>query len=323
MTPRLTHLTPANIGLATIKDDSRRSRDAAVVGDLSSTVGWASSNGNALPVKIRRSSNAKYEPSERSVITDLGRRERDRIAARTGHHRPPQALPVGAAELKRPIQDRLVDILHEIPGHEERKGFFPEATLMAMIDKECVEQVLKASFTGVLPLRTIKRMAQKICGHGQQHHGRHALQYKKVFVTLVLSEKINSIRLFLDDEVSDDDLPLAKVRREDGRSKFFGLARRGEPDVSLRCFGDWTNLAIMRFEEWQWCALAPFFNRSERKNVGHWVLKDQIPLPFIADSRYDENIYDRLEFEGGNSTVFKVDIHPEHHSFCGPDVRTL
>lgn len=69
--------------------------------------------------------------------------------------------------------------------------------------------------------------------------------------------------------------------------------------------------------------MAPFFHRPERKNVWHFVLQDQIPLPFITDSRYDDNnsIYDQLEFEGGFSSVFSVEIHPEHHAFRKPDTQ--
>lgn len=218
--------------------------------------------------------------------------------------------------MKLPVQDRLLDIIKSVPGHDEKKGFFPEATLEAMIDERCIERELRACYHD-LDSDTIKKAAQNICGHGRDN-----LRYKKIFVTLVLAEKPSAIFRFLEGKVSDTDLPLAKIRRT-GKASIVGLALKSTPTKPLDCFREWTKLAIMRFEEWQWTTLAPFFNRSQRKKVGHWILQDQIPLPFIADSRYDddEEAYDRLEFEGGNSTVFKVDIHPEHHSFVGPNVR--
>jgi hypothetical protein len=100
------------------------------------------------------------------------------------------------------------------------------------------------------------------------------------------------------------------------KTGIFDLGRRGDPTVPLECFHGWTALAIRRFEEWQWSTISPFFARGKgRKNVAHFRLQDQIILPFTSDSRRDADAYERLEFEGGFSQVFKVDIHPEHHDF--------
>ncbi|KAL1882794.1 hypothetical protein Daus18300_000432 [Diaporthe australafricana] len=74
---------------------------------------------------------------------------------------------------------------------------------------------------------------------------------------------------------------------------------------------------MWRFEEWQWTTIAPFFRHGQRKDVQHLELQDQAALPFVQDSRFTANksAYQRLEFEGGFSNVFKVDIHPDHHDF--------
>jgi hypothetical protein len=218
------------------------------------------------------------------------------------------------------LQDRLLAALQETPGYAEKKGFFPMELLATLVNEECVAKELKMEFKDFLDNDTIRNYAQNICGIAPAlNRERRPAIFKKIFVTLVLSEKTSIIIRFLKEKVTDEDLPLVKISRP-GKPRIFDLARRSKSEVALGCFGAWTQCAIRRFEEWQWTTLAPYFARSERKNVKHWILQDQTILPFVSDSRREEDIYDRLEFEGGFSQVFKVDIHPEHHDFYDPHV---
>lgn len=146
--------------------------------------------------------------------------------------------------------------------------------------------------------------------------------FKKVFAILVLSGKLSAIRLFIKQGVEDGYLPLRKVpvsRSSGKKSKAYTVAivRDNHTDPErLGCFKGWTLSDIRTFEEWQWMTLAPFFHRPERKNVGHFVLQDQIPLPFTSDSRLDNPVsqYDEMVYSGCSSSVSKVEIHPEHHA---------
>ncbi|KAI7773474.1 hypothetical protein LA080_010577 [Diaporthe eres] len=57
------------------------------------------------------------------------------------------------------------------------------------------------------------------------------------------------------------------------------------------------------------------------EDVKHLQLPDQAALAFTQDSRFviDKPAYEKLEFEGGYSNVFKIDIHPDHHNLCRPN----
>lgn len=153
---------------------------------------------------------------------------------------------------------------------------------------------------------TIRTLSQKICG---------SRSFRKIFTLLVLTYNLLDIQLFIDDNVADADLPLRKVPHEG--SNTFQLARRGDvnrPPQPLRCFDKWCPLAICIFEEWQWTMLAPFLDLGKQKNARHFIFPDQILLPFTEDSRYGA---DATAIQGGFGTIFKVNIHPEHHNFHG------
>lgn len=132
----------------------------------------------------------------------------------------------------------------------------------------------------------------------------------------MIVNKVVHIERFITDEVTDDDLPLCKVSRPD--SFLFGLGRKRDPLVALSCFQSWGPSSIRSFEEWQWTMLAPTFEKGQRKDVKHVVLSHKHPLPFTKDSRLDS---DDTISQGGHSTVFKVEIHPDHHNFNTHMVR--
>lgn len=263
----------------------------------------------------------KYEDSLVSTYTDLGAQGL-RNADQSGSTRV-ATVSSDVTDESLPIQDRLLGILEDVPGHNERKGFFPRGLLDVLITEKCVKDVLEANLGDSILPQVIDEHARKICGIPRLQNADHPPpSFKKIFVTLVLSERVKAIPFFIADNITDDDLPLDKIPTD--RPKFFTLGRRndnpGSAQEGLACFRKWTALDIRKFEEWQWTTLAPFFHPPQRKNVAHFTLEDQIPLPFTEDSRYsDDNDEDtnqrRLEFDGGNSNVFQVKIHPDHHAF--------
>jgi hypothetical protein len=287
--------------------------------DLPMSAAIAPFRGRGLP-NIRRKPNLRFEPSEVTDITDLGNHLYD---LKTQGRILSPGLPISQDDPKEPLQNRLIDTLQETPGYPEKKGFFPRDLLASLIDEECVIEELKSEFQNLLDIETIRKCAREICGVAPTgDEGIVRPLYKKIFVILVLSEKTSTILKFLAEKVTDDDLPLAKVRRPGKKTGIFDLGRRGAPTIALECFHGWTTLAIRRFEEWQWSTISPFFARSKgRKNVKHFPLQDQVILPFTSDSRRDADAYERLEFEGGFSQVFQVKIHPEHHDFHDHNVR--
>lgn len=122
--------------------------------------------------------------------------------------------------------------------------------------------------------------------------------------------KLIHIESFITDNVTDNDLPLCKVSRPG--SYLFGLGRQSTPQAALTCFESWDPSSVRYFEWWQWTVLAPTFEKGQCRDVKHVVLSHKHPLPFTKDSRLDSG--DEVS-QGGHSTVFKVEIHPDHHNF--------
>lgn len=267
--------------------------------------------------QIRSASQAPRLPSEKSYISDGGARGRI-IAAKTDTATVDLRLILSPAQQSTALEERLTETLQSIPGHAEKRGYFPEKTFQFLIDKKSVKKELELTFKSVLGPAIIDEYTTKICGWRNQH-GKY-MSFKKIFAILILSQKPLSIGQFIEEQVSDQDLPLRKVPRSNPKSRMFDLVRAEAPDESstrLRCFKDWHSLEVWRFEDWQWTTQPPFFYRGERKNVARFRFPDQIPIPFTSDSRYGLG---RKVVESGFSIMFKVNIHPEQHGFHGHQV---
>lgn len=200
------------------------------------------------------------------------------------------------------FQDLLLSSLIECENQQRDKGFFPNSTFTTLVNEDIVGQELRRyRELRRIGAANLDRLTQRICGHRP---------FKRIFALLVLVNKASDIEAFIADDIADGDLPLCKVSRPG--SYLFGLARQGDSRNALRCFETWGPSFIRSFEEWQWTVLAPTFEKGQRRDVKHVVLSHKHPLPFTKDSRL--SVDDRIS-QGGHSTVFKVEIHPEHHNF--------
>ena len=199
--------------------------------------------------------------------------------------------------------------LHMIPGHNHRKGFFPETTFKELVHEQAVSEELRHCSMG-MGSNAVNAIANTVCG---------TKAFKRLFVLLVIMEKVSEIQRFIDSGVSDCVLPLKKL----SKSHLFHLGLdvdSGKTVQRLSCFDGWKTSEIRMFEEWQWTTIAPILEQGERGIDRHLVLQDEIPLPFEADSRSGSSPEVYL---GGFSTVFKVAIHPAHHRFNVPQVGLL
>lgn len=223
------------------------------------------------------------------------------------------------------LQDRFYEAL--VKPHEEKKGYFPRALLSTLVTVECVIEELTNKLRETHTTSVIRDYANKICEEcaqpidSEDHRPPKIKSFKKIFVILVLIEKLSSISKFLDENLNDLDLPLVKSLKG-GNGARFDLRRLHAQDKSLECFEGWYQLHITLFEEWQWTTVAPFFHKGTcNKEVQHFPLDKSVMLPFKTDGRRDENIDTRTEIEGGFGCVFKVELHPDHHNFDLPKVR--
>ena len=204
-----------------------------------------------------------------------------------------------------------------------QKGFLPRGRLERLINKDVVIEWMTKALAKTYSPVAIQTYASKICARldkstteADEGSGTNVKSYRKIFVILTLIEMEDKICKFVDDGVSDDDLPLQSVGQP-GKPGLICLRRKGDPNTPLTCFDGWRPMRIINFEDWQWVVLAPFFARGTRKNVGHYVLKDKAIMPFTWDSRRQAN---GEEFMGGFGQVFHVCIHSDHHNFGSPEV---
>lgn len=197
----------------------------------------------------------------------------------------------------------------EIPGRQDKKGFFPETIFTELIYEQRVREELK-QFPQWFDSATVEAITASVCGDKP---------LRKIFCLLLIMDKLVDIKLFIDDGVFDECLPLMRLSRpHSGNTLRAGPSSSSErPIQQLRCFDNWNKIDIWTFQEWQWTTLSPILKQGKRRNVKHLILHDEQSLPFTTDSR-QSSVSEVIE--GGFSTVFKVHIHPANHRFQSPIV---
>ncbi|KAF5504490.1 hypothetical protein CGCF413_v004464 [Colletotrichum fructicola] len=248
------------------------------------------------------------EPSE---ITDHGHQRYNELK----NEKLVPWFPVDDNELEGNLSDRILEASCE--NSQDRQEFLPKSQLDRLIHPSSVRLELRRW----LPRLTedkIRSYANRIC-HGRAETIDKSTtedlvkSYQKVFAVLVLVNKVDTIELFLGENVCDADLPLQRyTRKKDAERRKVELRRKKQPGRRLDCFRLWDQAAIRNFEKYQWAVVPPFFTKGKRKNVQHYVLEPSTVLPFI----FTENASSGRR--GGYSRVFEADIHPDHHNFNGP-----
>ena len=278
-----------------------------------------------------------------SGITDLG----DQMFRRRTDSASTDSATSSVASAPTSLRNKLLNAV-ETPysNNTPTTGFVPRAVLHRLVKTDVVEaELLKAepsirrllktltfrSSTKEQLQKQIETRAKQICGStpggqvqpGHRRVGSHAnfseiqgppqeKTFRKIFaIILLMGQKKDKIQAFIDDNVSDADLPLAVAETlpNGKRCKRLELRRRKDLNTRLTCFKGWKTADIDRFETWQWAVISPYFGRDEvvTKKIPHYILPRKAILPFqkweVVDSR------------GGASEVYKAKIHPEHHGF--------
>jgi hypothetical protein len=191
-----------------------------------------------------------------------------------------------------------------IPTDRGLREFLPISQLTTIVHEAAVVEELRECLPRHITEEAIRLYAAQICSN-------HAPSFRRLFAILVLIGQAHNIPDFIDEGVTDDDLPLVKVPVEKSRGLDLRSARR--PKVELKCIRQWRRFHLQSFEQRQWCLLAPVFNKD--KTAAHCSLHDQDILPFVEDSRNDNSAKGAEKHSGGFGSVFKVKIHPDHHNF--------
>lgn len=148
---------------------------------------------------------------------------------------------------------------------------------------------------------------------------------QKVFVMLFYRSNRayrDAILGFIEDHVTDGDLPLARVRSSTmfnprGRP-IYTLGKKNHNNLGISSLSSWRASDIEDLCRDQWAVLAPIF-RSHLDFVEHLVLDSSIVLPYIEDQETDRKKVKR----GGYSEVWGVKIHPAHQYLLSSKDRSV
>lgn len=144
---------------------------------------------------------------------------------------------------------------------------------------------------------------------------------RKIFGTLVRINKAAWITQFIDEGLCDSDLPFYFPSSNEPYQPVTRITKEGGR-VCIQCFTvpRWKPLERELFEQYQWEFQAPFFQvmptKGQRKRPIHYALGDNSILPFTEDCEGEGT---GSMYSGGYSEVWRVRIHPAHHSH--PSVR--
>ncbi|KAK0701192.1 kinase-like domain-containing protein, partial [Apiosordaria backusii] len=196
--------------------------------------------------------------------------------------------------------------------------FLPIGQLLSLFSREAVEEELtiyrdqrETAHENEMLYRAIETEPSNESVAPDVHF--HTMRgYRKIFAVLVLIQLPGRIQRFVNEGVSDADLPFVKVKTNElglRRTWSFKLRRKNSRGTTLRCFQRWTIRELEMFESRQWLFLAPYFSRdpTEPRKVLQYILPESAVLPFTSHSRVSGT-------RTHCSQLFKVGIHPDHHS---------
>lgn len=262
-----------------------------------------------------------------SVISDAGdqqQKRQKRILSRDCSVQSDFNLEESLASLpaEHELQEKILAARQKTQNNEgQLRKFIPKEELCRVVNLESVTRELIKKLSQVHSPEQLKAYARAICGETEilRKNKKVIKSYRKIFALLVLVDAASSILLFLEEDVSDLELPMTLVELE-GTD---GLYRQGDQDEKpLKCFKHkmWSPFKLESFQEKQWWMLAPFFARDEDGAVKHYVLQDEHILPFLPLA-LSNKAADRITHKaGGYGKVLMVRIHNEHHNFQGSTI---
>ncbi|KAJ8117109.1 hypothetical protein OPT61_g1616 [Boeremia exigua] len=211
------------------------------------------------------------------------------------------------------LQERILEAYQRTVRNDLRNDqtFLPKGELVSLITPESVSKEIKKERGDILTPTQIKGFADAVCAETLvQHNGKWKTKsFRKIFALLVISEASSMILHFVDEDVSDLDLPLVPIEAPGIK----GFCRKGSM-VPLRCFEYriWSPMKLHNFDDHQWKMLATYFSQGTGGEIMHYKLQEQHILPFVALKDLGE---DNSEITGGYGRVFMVGIHKDHHNF--------
>ncbi|KAK4243164.1 kinase-like domain-containing protein [Corynascus novoguineensis] len=174
--------------------------------------------------------------------------------------------------------------------------FIPISEIESILTQETVEAILRQELPGLESAESkleLDKLAQDICR-----------SRRRLFALLLLNFSAKCIKCFVQCGVTDMDFPFAQSPNSSESAK---VHPRGDVEYEkpIDCFSEWKPSEVEWFLRWQHVVASPFFDLEPGRLYLYPLPKDSV-LPFIESERAGE---------GGYAHVWKVMIHPAHHSF--------
>ncbi|RSL67021.1 hypothetical protein CEP53_003168 [Fusarium sp. AF-6] len=196
---------------------------------------------------------------------------------------------------------------------EESKRWLPESELLQLCKPENILEELKLTFS---PGDAFE-LFHYVCGNPHQHAetDRSAC---KIFSILLLINEPKELRRFFRCGYCDKDLPFTWSKLGNRRKILRPLNQpfTGNQDIEHEtCFQEGEDRFMNNFYREQWQVHIPFISRTENNQVAEYELHHDTIMPWKS--------HQDVEQHGGFSKVYKIQIHPAHHSFEGHDTFAL
>lgn len=211
------------------------------------------------------------------------------------------------------LETRILDA-HEVASGRLGKRFLPLDQMDQIFTYEAILLELQINF----PNRTkesLQNLAHQIHDEVEVQDSSPTTR-KKIFGTLVRINKTTWINHFIDEGLYDCDLPFYFPNSNEPHELVTRITKEGQ-EVPVHCFTvpRWKSLDRELFQQYQWEFQAPFFEVTPANGHGrrpiHYSLGDHAILPFIQNFE-GERLGDMIS--AGYSEVWRVRIHPAHHS---------
>ncbi|KAF4634376.1 hypothetical protein G7Y89_g3741 [Cudoniella acicularis] len=137
--------------------------------------------------------------------------------------------------------------------------------------------------------------------------------YLGTFVLLLLLERGHEIDKFINEEVSDQNLPV--ILHSATWPGKVNLCLKTNPNQPLECFRGWKTFEKEAFERTQWQLLVPYFQLDADKNATHYTLNEKTILPWLKRDQDSRSSVQPSGQEGGFGSVSTVKIDPHSHGF--------
>lgn len=187
--------------------------------------------------------------------------------------------------------------------------FIPVDNINELINERSVHDELKA-MCPQMRQEDLKNLAKSICRTSRRLFG----------ILIICKVNFSDIRLILDSNHTDRDLPFQRIYSDNSTSEPDGDTRYtlgsncnlDETNDHAGCkigpLGKWEKRDVEDLDRNQWTFLSPFFEYMTHQDLGESSI-----MPFIIDKEGSP----RDLKSGGYSEVWPVEIHPAHHNFRG------